>query len=421
MSHGNGTSKIPPDLHTVAADEATRAPVSDPIASGPAVRHSVTATIRTTVLPKRRRAESNAMLDMQAHPRFERLKKLGEGGIGEVALAVDHDISRRVAMKRLRTDRKDAQSLVRFAEEVRIVGQLEHPGIVPVHDVGVDEDGQHYLVMKYVDGETLEDVIAKLRKSDPAYLERFPYSHRMQVFASIVEAIGYAHDKGIIHRDIKPANIMIGPHGEVTVMDWGIAKYANEKDTPDSSEQRSVASTVQDRLIQTQHGALVGTPLYMSPEQAAGRNDSLDARSDIFSLGLVFCEFLVLHHPLEDKPGMNEILAELIAKGVDMGAIASRARAAGVPMEIQQVMAGALEHDRSKRYQSAKEMLQRIRRVQDGQVTVACHVTAFKRVAYEAIHWVDRNPHIYSLILLGLVLSAIAGLGVGAYRLVHAF
>jgi serine/threonine-protein kinase len=421
MSQGNGTSKLPADLRTVAAEDATSVPVSDAIASGPAVRHSVTATIRTTVLPKRRRAETDAVIDIQAHPRFERLKKLGEGGIGEVALAVDHDISRRVAMKRLRTDRKDAQSLVRFAEEVRIVGQLEHPGIVPVHDVGVDEDGQHYLVMKYVEGETLEDIIEKLRKGDPGYLARFPYSHRMQVFASILEAIGYAHDKGIIHRDIKPANIMIGPHGEVTVMDWGIAKYVSEKDAADSSEQRSVASTVQDRLIETQHGALVGTPLYMSPEQAAGRNDTLDARSDIFSLGLVFCEFLVLHHPLEDKPGMNEILAELIAKGVDLGAIGGRARAAGVPMEIFQAMAGALEHDRSKRYQSVQEMLDRIRRIQDGQVMVACHVTAFKRLAYEAIHWVDRNPGIYSLFILVVLLSTIAGLGVGAYRLVHAF
>jgi serine/threonine-protein kinase len=309
---------------------------------------------------------------------------------------------------------------VRFAEEVRIVGQLEHPGIVPVHDVGVDEDGQHYLVMKYVDGDTLETVIEKLRAGDPAYVARFPYSHRTQIFASILEAICYAHEKGIIHRDIKPANIMIGPHGEVTVMDWGIAKYVDEK-THGTEEKRSVASTVQDRLIETQHGALVGTPLYMSPEQAAGRNDELDGRSDIFSLGLLFCEFLLLHHPLEHKPGMNEILAELIAKGVDTSAIGERGRHAGVPMELMHTLFPALEHDRAKRYQSVKEWLERIRRIQEGQVLVSCHVTAFKRMAYESIHWVDRNPHVYTLIILVLVLTTLAGLGMGAYHLIRAF
>src|SRR5436190_4924545 len=155
MSQGNGSSRVPADMGTVAADDAalgSRAASSGPVP----VRHSVGATLRTTVLPKRRRAEAATSVEIQVEPRFERLKRLGEGAIGEVALAVDHDISRRVAMKRLRAERRDATSLVRFAEEVRIVGQLEHPGIVPVHDVGVDEEGQHYLVMKYVEGETLE-------------------------------------------------------------------------------------------------------------------------------------------------------------------------------------------------------------------------------------------------------------------------
>src|SRR5262249_42892166 len=154
---------------------------------------SVSATMRTTVLPKRRRVEASVPLEIMQQARFERVKRLGEGGIGEVDLAMDHDISRRVAMKRLRSGSQDAHSLVRFAEEVRIVGQLEHPGIVPVHDVGVDEAGQHYLVMRYVEGDTLETVIEKLRAGDPAYSARFSLAYRVQVFASILEAIGYAH------------------------------------------------------------------------------------------------------------------------------------------------------------------------------------------------------------------------------------
>jgi serine/threonine-protein kinase len=352
--------------------------------------------------------------------RFERLKALGEGGIGEVALAHDHDISRRVAMKRLRSDRRESHHLVRFAEEVRIVGQLEHPGIVPVHDVGIDEDGQHYLVMKYVEGETLEDVIEKLRAGDPEYLARFSYTYRTQIFASILEAISYAHDKGIIHRDLKPANIMIGPHGEVTVMDWGIAKHVGDREEA-SPEAQSLASTVQDRLIQTQEGALIGTPLYMSPEQAAGRNDELDARSDIFSLGLVFAEFLALWHPLEDKKTTNEVLAELIANGVNQEAIWSRATGCGVPIELFYVLKGALERDPSKRYPSAKAALDQVRRVQAGEVAIKCHVTLLKRVAYEALHWVDRHPLAYTAILGVTTLSVLGGLGFGAYRLIQSF
>jgi serine/threonine protein kinase len=112
----------------------------------------------------------------------------------------------------------------RFADEVRAVGQLEHPNIVPVHDVGIDETGQHYLVMKYVQGETLESIIEHLAAGDPSYVARFPQEHRARIFLSILQALRYAHGRGIIHRDIKPANIMVGPHGEVTVMDWGLAK-----------------------------------------------------------------------------------------------------------------------------------------------------------------------------------------------------
>jgi serine/threonine protein kinase len=173
-------------------------------------------------------------------------------------------------------------------------------------------------------------------------------------------------------------------------------------------------------LIETQYGALVGTPLYMSPEQAAGRNDDLDTRSDIFSLGLVFCEFLLLKHPLEDKPGMNEILAELIAKGVALEPILARGRDVGVPMELMFVLQRALEHDRSQRYSSIEEMLAHVRRIQDGQVTVQCHVTAFKRMAYESIHWVDRHPYAYTSLLFGLFVSTIVSLGFGVYHLVHA-
>ena len=155
--------------------------------------------------------------------RFEELGLLGEGGMGEVVLAMDHDIARQVSLKRL-PENCDLGRVLRFAEEIRTVGQLEHPNIVPVHDVGVDSAGRYYFVMKHLRGETLESIIARLKAGDAAAHARFTMEVRIQIFLSVLNAMAYAHQQGFIHRDLKPANIMVGPYGEVTVMDWGLAK-----------------------------------------------------------------------------------------------------------------------------------------------------------------------------------------------------
>ena len=160
----------------------------------------------TTVLPLVEVRGEQVELVRRSNARYEKIKDLGRGGMGEVSLVRDNDIGRVVALKRLfKPPSGDPSGLLRFISEVRTVGQLEHPNIVPIHDVGLDENGNYYFVMKYVDGETLEHIITKLADGDPYYHQRYPVDVRLEIFMGLLRALQYAHDQGIVHRDIKPA------------------------------------------------------------------------------------------------------------------------------------------------------------------------------------------------------------------------
>ncbi len=209
---------------------------------------------------------------------------------------------------------------------------------------------------------------------------------------------------------------MIGSHGAVTIVDFGIAKRVG--DGGSTARDRELTKAAGDRLVPTRLGDLVGTPLYMSPEQAAGRNDELDARSDIFSLGLVLAELSLIEHPLSGRPHHSEILAELVTRGVDFAALRARSAKAGLPIELRSVLFRALEHDRRKRYQSVNELLADLRLVQSGELSVSCHVTLLKRCTYELLRWVDRHPHAYTLLF---VLTVLAVLGGVAWSLLSSF
>ena len=182
---------------TVAAQEATVT------LGAPAAGAGTSA--RTTVLPRIEVNGAEAQVVFDGKARFEKLKLLGEGGLGEVTGALDHDIGRKVAIKRLHAHVRSPAALARFIDEIRTIGKLEHPNIVPIHDVGMDADGEIYFVMKYVDGETLESIINKLAAGDPDYHARYPFEVRVEMFLGLLHALQYAHDQGVVHRDIKPA------------------------------------------------------------------------------------------------------------------------------------------------------------------------------------------------------------------------
>jgi serine/threonine protein kinase len=356
---------------------------------------------RTTVLPKVTTApQGHASLVYEDAPRYAIERALGEGGVGEVVKALDNDIGRLVALKRLRPELRQAEPLARFVDEIRTVGKLEHPNIVPIHDVGVDEQGQHYFVMKYVHGETLESIIEKLAAGDADYHRRFPFEQRVTIFQRILDAVAFAHDAGYIHRDIKPANVMVGHFGEVMVMDWGIAKPVGKPDAPPPAAQSERS------LKQTHVGALVGTPAYMSPEQAR-RQPDLDVRSDVYSLSLLFWELLTLQHPLANKTTLDAMLRGVIEEPVPFATYpaAASAHQPPVPADLAWFLRPGLEKDREKRYPDVRTMIERLERRREGDVPIQCPTTFAISSTSKWLRFVRRHP---TLAGLGVVLSLLA-------------
>jgi serine/threonine-protein kinase len=220
--------------------------------------------------------------------------ELGRGGVGSVHRGHDQDLGRDVALKFLHEKyRSQPAVLQRFVEEAQIGGQLQHPGIVPVYDLGL-VDGKPFFAMKLVKGETLARKLAQ-RSSPGEDLHSF-----LAIFEDVCQTLAYAHARGVVHRDLKPANIMIGSFGEVQVVDWGMGKVlqqggvADERPAAERPADASVIETVRSGAQGTKSlvGSVMGTPAYMPPEQARGDVEAMDERSDVFALGAILCEIL---------------------------------------------------------------------------------------------------------------------------------
>jgi serine/threonine protein kinase len=217
--------------------------------------------------------------------RYRLMGQIARGGMGVVYAAEDERLQRRVALKVLEVPGAEGELASRLLREARVLARLEHPGIVPVHDVGTLADGRVFYTMKFVEGQRLDGHL-KMVQSIP---------DRLRIFLRVCDPVAFAHARGVLHRDIKPANIMVGPFGEVLVMDWGLAKIVaqaaggalQDADATLFESPQAISAdndTTQVSVI-TGQGTVLGTPGYMSPEQARGEVQSLDGRSDIFSLG----------------------------------------------------------------------------------------------------------------------------------------
>ena len=283
-------------------------------------------------------------------PGYEIQGELGRGGMGIVYRAHDLSLNRDVAVKILQ-DKYTSSSFAahRFLEEARITGQLQHPGIPPIHAVGTLPDGRPFLAMKLIKGRTLDEILKDRMSTSRGTL--------IAAFEQVCQAVAYAHNHGVIHRDLKPQNVMVGAFGEVQVMDWGLAKFRSEMRT--ASAETSVVSTFYDprddtdESSKTRAGSFLGTPAYMSPEQAIGAVERIDERSDVFGLGAVLCTILTGVPPFVGETA--EATRLLAAQGkVDVAFV--RLDACGAETELIALCKQCLSADQSGRPANAGEV-----------------------------------------------------------------
>jgi eukaryotic-like serine/threonine-protein kinase len=284
--------------------------------------------------------------------RYDLQEEVGRGGSGRVFRVQDRALRRVVAMKVLRAPGEGearAGRIERFLQEARATGRLEHPNIIPIYDVGALPTGEVYYTMKFVQRHSLREVIRQLFADDEQMRREYSLTALLQVFLPVCQAVHYAHAQGIVHRDLKPDNIMLGGYGEVLVTDWGLARLLDQP--PEELGQA-------DQGPQT-----LGTPAYMSPEQAMGQLDQVDELSDIYSLGAILYELLTLLPPFEGPSAQAVIEAVAHAP-----LVAPRRRAPGrhIPEDLEALCLKAMSTDRRKRFTSAKALNDAVLRYLDG-------------------------------------------------------
>jgi len=338
-------------------------------------------------------------------------ESLGEGGMGLVVKAKDLRLQRQVAMKIL--SRPNPSARKRFIQEAQISSQLDHPGILPVYDLGEDESGSPFFTMKCLpQHDTLADVIDKLRLGNVEAQLVYTFEQRVLIVQQVCRALQYAHERGVMHRDVKPANIVLGGFGEVYLLDWGVAKLGEpEHDPPDAAAFVSASAPTN-----TSAGAIVGTPAYMAPEQVMeGKADPI---SDVYSLCAVLYELLTLRYYLDPLP---EVLVDVIlavVKSVPVEAERFFDPTLGrVPRALSRICRQGLEKRRELRFQSARELEEALQLWLEGRSPIVCSGTCLQRVLARWSYHVDQHPFLVPVVSLLLAVLFVRWVVVSLWRI----
>jgi serine/threonine protein kinase len=293
---------------------------------------------------------------------YEILKCIGQGGMKKVFDAKDLQAARKIAYAKIIKDKETTLNIRRFIREARITALLEHPNIIPVHDVGIDEQGKPYFTMKYLEGESLQAVLHRLREGDEKYLAKFSLQRLLEIYLDCCRAVAYAHSKGVLHLDLKPSNIHLSHFGEVLVLDWGIASFTGE-----AQDKQDLENIPDLPDASTLSGTLKGTPGFMAPEQIEPERSALNERTDIYQLGCLLYSILA-HVPPISKNSIQETFKATLEGDV---APLSAGGTVKIAPALEAVVHKAMALKCKDRYEGVIDLIKDIQAYRDGFSTSA--------------------------------------------------